>query len=572
MVYAARPARRPQRCRPDRRRSPLIAALALGVAAAVGPQPATGQEDAVKLGPEERELTDGKVFISYLMPPDGLITADVVDRWEKRLTGQLESDPEIRFVVVRIASRGVAGGDLGPVERIAERLASIRKTTIAHIDHGDQAANGAALVALACRKVALGEGARIGYLDDPEAAVDDDDENDARRARSLFAQEAVRRPRIDSSLAEALISKFHSPIFRVELQRQVGNNLENDVQIMSEAILRERQKDLVEKMRLRIVDKTEIAPRGERLTLTTAQAKEYGVADVVLANRFDDRGRSELLDALRIAVASSNVIDEYQGPMGSTSIEGKTLINFLNHPVTRFLLLLFAFLGLVLEFKMPGTFIPIACSGVCFLLFFVGGMFPAYDVTGVNAPTTNWFELVLFLMGTGMVVIELFVLPGVIFFGLFGLIIMFVSLVLAMAPPGDATGAATMTVGTAITVLVTALGAGFGVFYLLLRFLPRSSFFNRSGLISNAAIQGIPNADNIVEEQERTSMLLGKTGVVVTPLRPAGKVEIEGRLLDVVAEGDFIEKGESVEVVDASVFRAVVRRRPGGGSSGAGAT
>ena len=46
----------------------------------------------------------------------------------------------------------------------------------------------------------------------------------------------------------------------------------------------------------------------------------------------------------------------------------------------------------------------------------------------------------------------------------------------------------------------------------------------------------------------------------MTPLRPSGKMEVEGKVLDVIAEGDFAEKGEAVEIIDASVFRAVVRR------------
>ena len=72
-----------------------------------------------------------------------------------------------------------------------------------------------------------------------------------------------------------------------------------------------------------------------------------------------------------------------------------------------FILLLCAFLGLVLEIKMPGTFIPIACSAVCFLLLFIGGSFPAYEVTGVNVPTTSAFEIVFFVVGMGLVVVEL---------------------------------------------------------------------------------------------------------------------------------------------------------------------
>ena len=60
--------------------------------------------------------------------------------------------------------------------------------------------------------------------------------------------------------------------------------------------------------------------------------------------------------------------------------------------------------------------------------------------------------------------------------------------------------------------------------------------------------------------RQRNAPLLGMVGRALTPLRPSGKVEIDGKVLDVIAEGDFVESGEKVEVIDASVFRAVVRR------------
>ena len=52
--------------------------------------------------------------------------------------------------------------------------------------------------------------------------------------------------------------------------------------------------------------------------------------------------------------------------------------------------------------------------------------------------------------------------------------------------------------------------------------------------------------------------LIGKTGVAHTPLRPAGIAELDGVRLNVVTEGDFIEKGTPVRVVRASGNRIVV--------------
>lgn len=52
---------------------------------------------------------------------------------------------------------------------------------------------------------------------------------------------------------------------------------------------------------------------------------------------------------------------------------------------------------------------------------------------------------------------------------------------------------------------------------------------------------------------------LGEEGIALTPLRPAGIAEINGAKLDVVSEGEFIEKGRKVIVIKTEGRRVVVR-------------
>ena len=53
--------------------------------------------------------------------------------------------------------------------------------------------------------------------------------------------------------------------------------------------------------------------------------------------------------------------------------------------------------------------------------------------------------------------------------------------------------------------------------------------------------------------------LLGEIGVALTTLRPAGSAMIDGKRVDVVSEGSFIEKGQTVKVVSIEGLRVVVR-------------
>ncbi|MEL6823132.1 MAG: NfeD family protein, partial [Calditrichota bacterium] len=55
------------------------------------------------------------------------------------------------------------------------------------------------------------------------------------------------------------------------------------------------------------------------------------------------------------------------------------------------------------------------------------------------------------------------------------------------------------------------------------------------------------------------SEFLGKIGIALTPLRPAGVGVFDERRLDIVSEGGFIEANEKVEVVNVEGYRLIVR-------------
>jgi membrane-bound ClpP family serine protease len=53
--------------------------------------------------------------------------------------------------------------------------------------------------------------------------------------------------------------------------------------------------------------------------------------------------------------------------------------------------------------------------------------------------------------------------------------------------------------------------------------------------------------------------LRGKTGKAVSPLRPSGVAEFEGRRIDVITEGIMVEPGEWVKCIDVRANRVIVR-------------
>jgi len=52
--------------------------------------------------------------------------------------------------------------------------------------------------------------------------------------------------------------------------------------------------------------------------------------------------------------------------------------------------------------------------------------------------------------------------------------------------------------------------------------------------------------------------------VAETALRPTGKALIDSRRYDVVSDGDFIEQGTAIEVVEVAGTRIVVRKKVAG--------
>ena len=57
--------------------------------------------------------------------------------------------------------------------------------------------------------------------------------------------------------------------------------------------------------------------------------------------------------------------------------------------------------------------------------------------------------------------------------------------------------------------------------------------------------------------------LIGKSGMTVTMLRPAGIIEIEGVRLDVVSSGEMIHRNQPVRVIAVQGSRIVVEPAAG---------
>ena len=152
----------------------------------------------------------------------------------------------------------------------------------------------------------------------------------------------------------------------------------------------------------------------------------------------------------------------------------------------------------------------------------------------------------------------MFVFPGAGIFGLGGGLLVIASLVLAsqtyIIPRNE------YQMDHVRTSLLTIVGAAGGVFVtaaVMRRFLPHTPMFNRVMLAP-------PMGEELRQLSQRESFgqfehLLNARGTAYTPLVPGGKARIGEELVDVMADGGFIDRGLPVQVIEVYGNRIVVR-------------
>ena len=209
------------------------------------------------------------------------------------------------------------------------------------------------------------------------------------------------------------------------------------------------------------------------------------------------------------------------------------------------LFLMGGIVGTYLEFKAPGFGIAGTIAALCFGIYFAGHL-----LAGLAG-----FEVIgFFVLGLILLILELIFLPGVVILAATGAVLMIASLLWAMIdryPGQPVLPSADMLLTPIANLTVAAMLSGVAI-AVLAAFLPRTVWFRRVTLQSVSA----PAGGAFLARQE----WLGKTGVTTTSLRPAGTAEIEGCLIDVVTDGEFLEAGVPVKVLAREGMRTVVER------------
>ncbi|MDR2234390.1 MAG: nodulation protein NfeD [Tannerella sp.] len=353
----------------------------------------------------------------------------------------------------------------------------------------NNAASAGALISLACKKIYMRKGASIG------AAT------------------------VVSQMGDAAPDKYQS--YMRSMMRATAEAHGKDTIIQrSDTIFRWKRDPLIAEA---MVDNRIVIPNlidsGRTLTFTADEAMQWGYCD-------------------GIAETADEVISDFLGynDYKLTSFEPTwlhNLLGFLMNPVFQSILILVIIGGIYFELQTPGIGFPLIAAIIAAILYFS----PLY----LEGLAENW-EILLFVIGVILVLIEIFVLPGFGVAGVSGIIFMISGLILSLLNNFvfDFKDVSHIDSGRAVMVVLSGLILGMGSMLWL------SSRIGRKGMFRRISLQ--TDLENAFSSPSLTQ-LTGKTGIAHTVLRPSGKVLIEGELYDGISESGFIERGAPVRVV-----------------------
>ncbi|HEY2494920.1 MAG TPA: nodulation protein NfeD [Paenibacillus sp.] len=257
--------------------------------------------------------------------------------------------------------------------------------------------------------------------------------------------------------------------------------------------------------------------KGDIISLTSDQARQVGYADGI-ANTVEES----------ITIMGYSTDDVFR--IEHTGAE--KVAEFLTNRVVMTLLLFMGIAGVIIELIVPGFGVPGILGIIGFGLYFFGNYVAGF------AGSETW---VLFIIGLVMMALELFI-PS---FGILGLLGS-ASLIVGVVRAAYSTSHVALSLGIAsvsaliVIILVAVVFKKRGIWN---RFILNDALTKEKGYIPSASKEN----------------LLGKNGVSVTPLRPAGTVLIDGERYDVVTDGEFIGNNMTIHVVKVEGSRIIVK-------------
>jgi membrane-bound serine protease (ClpP class) len=278
-----------------------------------------------------------------------------------------------------------------------------------------------------------------------------------------------------------------------------------------------------------------VKEKGKIITFTTSEAINHHYCEAQVESVEDILKRYQINDA---------TIEKFElGPVDK-------IIAFVLNPFLSGILILIIIAGIYFEMQAPGLGFAGLAALVALILYLV-----PYYLTGL---AENW-EIIAFFIGILLIALEIFVIPGFGVAGISGIVLAIGSLILIMVN-NDAFDFEFVPMTDLLFATSAALGGLLGGIILLFVIgsrLPDSKMFSKVAL-TDTQDRKMGFTSSFIK-----ASLVGKTGSAYTVLRPSGKVKIDDTIYDAYTRGEYVEQGQSVEVISDEGTTLKVKSTPG---------
>ncbi len=385
------------------------------------------------------------------------------------------------------------GGEVSAADSIRTKL--LNSPIPVHVFIDDNAASAGALIAIACDSIYMKPGAKIG-------------------AATVVNQTGEQVP-----------DKYQSYMRATMRATAEAHGKDTIIRGSDTLLVWHRNPAIAEAMvdpRLYVPG---VSDSGQVLTFTATEAIANGYCEGTA------QSMNEVIEKLGI--------EQYELKTYTPSPMDK-VIGFLINPIVSGVLIMVIIGGIYFELQSPGIGFPLGAAILAALLYFA----PLY----LEGMAENW-ELILFIVGVILIMVEIFAIPGFGVAGVAGIIAMIAGLTLSLVdnvvfeePEFTGEGLGLLMKSLSLVLVSVLLGLIFSL-WAARKLLTTTAFSNLSLKSEQLTEKGFIG----VETEQKT--LVGMTGVAQTVLRPSGKVMINHKLYDAKAEYGLIEKGQAVKVI-----------------------
>jgi len=227
------------------------------------------------------------------------------------------------------------------------------------------------------------------------------------------------------------------------------------------------------------------------------------------------------------------------------------IILFMMSPVIQGLLLMLIIGGIYFEFQSPGLGLPSIVAIVAAVFYFS----PLY----LEGIAQHW-EIMLFILGVILLLVEVLVLPGFGVPGVLGIIAIITGLSFGMIDNdlfyyNGNINYSMLLRPIALVSLSSFLGLSLSI-YLAGRYM------NHETLPAVSLATQLNEKDGFVGVESNYTELVGRTATVQTAMRPSGKIEIDGKWYEATMETGIASKGDRVVVIRFEGGRLYCENQP----------